>query len=94
MYIYMHIYIYIYIYIYIHIYIYLYINYNKKVLASAIVVINWYFFRSYFIFMELNLNYSVMGSQGLNFYIESGINVCSFTKTADMGYSKKPNQMY
>ena len=39
----------------------------KKVLASVIVVMNWYLMKSYFIFMELNLNYSVVGSQGLYF---------------------------
>ena len=39
----------------------------KKVLGNVIVVMNWYFLRSYFILMELNLNYTVVVRKGLNF---------------------------
>ena len=80
-YIHIHTYTHIYTYIYIHIHIayttpliYIYVIVKtkklcfialKKVVGSAMVM-NWSFLRSYFIFMELNSNFSVVGSQGLN----------------------------
>ena len=60
----------------------------KKVLASVTVVMNWYLMKSYFIFMELNLNYSVVGSQGLNFPWKVKL-MYALSPRLLLGYSRK-----
>ena len=64
----------------------------KKVLASVILVMNWYFVRSYFIFMELNLNYSVVGSQGLYFPWKVELNYALSTRLLLWAIPEKPKQ--